>query len=167
MVGGLTTLGLVPLRPRYQIDLFSLVTWFAAYKVGVFALVTINPRATRIIFLNALGIDLLLVFTLLYFTGGGDSLFYLLFFPLVAVNAYYFGPWVGLGAALIAGGLYTLSAWLVPPWVGWTPGFILSALAGLPAVTLGLVAGRGRRAPGGGGGRQTPPDGNAHRAPPP
>jgi signal transduction histidine kinase len=148
MVGGLTTLGLVPLRPRYRIDLFSLVTWFAAYKVGIFALVTINPRATRIIFLNALGIDLLLVFTLLYFTGGGDSLFYLLFFPLVAVNAYYFGPWVGLGAALIAGGLYTLSAWLVPPWVGWTPGFILSALAGLPAVTLGLVAERERRARG-------------------
>src|SRR2546426_2597597 len=151
MVGGLTTLGLVPLRPRYQIDLFSLVTWFAAYKVGVFALVTINPRATRIIFLNALGIDLLLVFTLLYFTGGGDSLFYLLFFPLVAVNAYYFGPWVGLGAALIAGGLYTLSAWLVAPSVGLSAGVILLALAGLPAGTLGLVAERERRGPGGGG----------------
>src|SRR6058998_1031983 len=148
MVGGLTTLGLVPLRPRYQIDLFSLVTWFAAYKVGVFALVTINPRATRIIFLNALGIDLLLVFTLLYFTGGGDSLFYLLFFPLVAVNAYYFGPWVGLGAAVVAGGLYAWSTVLVPPWVGWTPHLILAALAGLPAVTLGLVADRERRARG-------------------
>ena len=43
---------------------------------------------------------------LLFLTGGGDSLFYLLFFPLVAVNAYYFGPWVALAAALVAGGLY-------------------------------------------------------------
>ena len=34
MVGGLATLGLVPLRPRQQIDLYSLVLWFAAYKVG-------------------------------------------------------------------------------------------------------------------------------------
>ena len=34
---------------------------------------------------------------LVFLTGGGDSLFYLLFFPLVAVNAYYFGPWVALG----------------------------------------------------------------------
>jgi hypothetical protein len=30
MVGGLATLGLAPLRPRYQFDLFSLVLWFAA-----------------------------------------------------------------------------------------------------------------------------------------
>jgi signal transduction histidine kinase len=146
MVGGLATLGLVPLRPRHRIDLFSLVFWFAAYKVGIFALVTVNPRATRAIFVAALGIDLLLVFGLLYLTGGGDSLFYLLFFPLVAVNAYYFGPWVGLGAALVAGGLYAAAAALVPPWVGWPPVVILSVLVGLPAVALGLVADRERRA---------------------
>jgi signal transduction histidine kinase len=148
MVGGLATLGLVPLRPRHRIDLYSLVFWFGAYKTGIFALVTITPRATRGIFLAALGIDLLLVFVLLCLTGGGDSLFYLLFFPLVAVNAYYFGPRVGLVAALLAGGLYTFSAWVVPPWVGWTPGIILAALVGLPAMTLGLVADRERRARG-------------------
>jgi signal transduction histidine kinase len=148
MVGGLATLGLVPLRPRQRIDLVSLVAWFALYKVGVFALVTVNPRATRGIFVAALGIDLLLVFGLLYLTGGGDSLFYLLFFPLVAVNAYYFGPWVGGGVALVAGGLYALAAALVPPWVGWPPVVILSVLVGLPAVALGLVADRERRARG-------------------
>ena len=32
MVGGLATLGLVPLRPRQQIDLHSLVLWFAALQ---------------------------------------------------------------------------------------------------------------------------------------
>ena len=37
MVGGLATFGLVPLRPRHEIDLYWLVFWFAAYKVGVFA----------------------------------------------------------------------------------------------------------------------------------
>jgi signal transduction histidine kinase len=146
MVGGLATLGLVPLRPRYRIDLYSLVVWFGAYKLGVFALVTVNPRNTRAVFLCALGVDLLLVFWLLCLTGAAESLFYLLFFPLVAVNAYYFGPWVGLGAALVAGMLYTLSAWLIPPWVGWTPGILLATMFGLPAVTLGLVAERERRA---------------------
>ncbi len=146
MVGGLATLGLVPLRPRHRIDLYWLVFWFAAYKVGIFALVTVNPRATRAIFVGALAIDLLLVFVLLSLTGGAESLFYLLFFPLVAVNAYYFGAWVGIGAAVLAGALYALSATLVPPWVGWTPPLILAALFGLPAVTLGLVAERERRA---------------------
>lgn len=146
MVGGLATLGLVPLRPRHRIDLPRLVFWFAAYKVGIFALVTVNQRATRAIFLGALAIDLTLVWVLLSLTGGADSLFYLLFFPLVAVNAYYFGPLVGMGAALVSGGLYAFAAWLVPPWVGWTPPIILAAFAGLPAVTLGMVANRERRA---------------------
>jgi two-component system, NtrC family, sensor kinase len=48
----------------------------------------------------------------------------------------------------VAGGLYAWSTVLVPPWVGWTPHLILAALAGLPAVTLGLVADRERRARG-------------------
>ena len=103
MVGGLASLGLVPLRPRYRFDLFSLVFWFAAYKLGVFAIVSMNPRATRIIFSVALIVDLAIVFGLLYLTGGGDSPFVNLFFPLVAVHAYYFGRWVGLLLTGVAG----------------------------------------------------------------
>lgn len=148
MVGGLATLGLVPLRPRHRIDLYSLVLWFALYKLGIFALVTVHPRATRAIFLGALGIDLLLVFVLVYLTGGGESLFYLLFFPLVAVNAYYFGPWIAFAAALAAGGLMAAAASLAPPWIGWTGVTLLVVMFGLPAVTVGLVADRERRARG-------------------
>ncbi|PYM12026.1 MAG: hypothetical protein DMD81_25205 [Candidatus Rokuibacteriota bacterium] len=145
MVGGLATIGLIPLRPRYRIDLVSLVFWFAAYKLGVFALVTVQPAATRAIFLGALGVDLGLVFMLLLLTGGGDSFYYALFFPLVTVNAYYLGPRIATAAALTAGALYALAAWLVPPWVSWPSVFFLSALCGLPAVSLGHVAERERR----------------------
>src|SRR5207249_3817617 len=88
MVGGLATLGLDPNRRR--VDIYSIVLWYAAYKLGIFALVTVSPHQTRAIFIGALGVDLLLVFALLYLTGAGYSLFYLLFFPLAAVNAYYF-----------------------------------------------------------------------------
>ncbi len=146
MVGGLATLGLDPLRAGHRVDLYSLVLWFAAYKAGVFALVTLNPKRTRSIFTGALGVDLLLVFSLLSLTGGGYSLFYLLFFPLVAVNAYYFGPLVGLVVSLLAGLLYAAAAYLAPPWVGWTPVVILSGLFGLPAFAVGHVAVRERRA---------------------
>jgi signal transduction histidine kinase len=148
MVAGLATLGLFPFRPRHQVDLYRLVFWFAGYKLGVFALVTANPRATRLIFLGALAIDLGLVFALLCLTGAAESVFYLLLFPLVAVNAYYFGPLVGLGAALVAAGLYAAASALVPPFVGWIAVSIVSVLAGLPALTLGLVAERERRARG-------------------
>ena len=146
MVGGLASVGLVPLRPRYRFDLYSLVTWFAAYKVGVFALVTINARATRLIFSAALAVDLMMIFALLYLTGGGDSPFVSVFFPLVAVNAYYFGPWMGLGLTAVAGLLYWTSAWLAPPMAAWTGVVNLMGLIGLPAYALGHVADRERRA---------------------
>jgi signal transduction histidine kinase len=146
MVGGLATLGLAPLRPRYRIDLYQLTFWFAAYKLGIFALVSLNPRATRIIFSAALGVDLLLIFALLYLTGGGDSPFVNLFYPLVGVNAYYFGRWTGLGLAAVAGLLYWTAAWLAPPEAAWTAVVMVIAITGLPAYALGHVADRERRA---------------------
>ena len=148
MVGGLATLGLVPLRPRYRIDLPSLVFWFAMYKAGILALVSINPRSTRVVFSGALAVDLSVIFALLYLTGGGDSPFVNLFFPLVAVNAYYFGRWVGLFLTLVAGLVYWAAARLAPPETAWTAVVILMGLVGLPAFALGHVADRERRARG-------------------
>ncbi len=145
MVGGLATLGLAPLRPRYRFDLFSLVVWFAAYKACVLALVTVKPRATRFIFSGALAVDLLVVFALLYLTGGGESLYYLLFFPLVAINAYYFGRAIGLVITLVTGLIFWLACWLAPPPATWTAVVILMALVGLPAFALSHVAERERR----------------------
>jgi signal transduction histidine kinase len=147
MVGGLATLGLA-LRPRHRIDLPSLVFWFAMYKVGILALVSVNPsaRKTRVVFSGALAVDLLLIFALLYLTGGGASLFYLLFFPLLAVNAYYFGPWMGFTGAVVAGLLYAGAAALAADWVGWNAVIILIGLFGLPALAVGMVANRERRA---------------------
>jgi signal transduction histidine kinase len=145
MVGGLATLGLA-LRPRHRIDLASLVFWFAMYKVGILALVSVNPRSTRVVFSGALAVDLLLIFALLYLTGGGASLFYLLFFPLLAVNAYYFGPTMGFAGAVVAGLLYAAAAKLAADWVGWNAVIILIGLFGLPALAVGVVANRERRA---------------------
>src|SRR6266851_7191226 len=61
MVGGLSSLGLA-LRPRHRIDLPSLVFWFAMYKAGILALVSVNPssRKTRVVFSGALAVALLL-----------------------------------------------------------------------------------------------------------
>jgi signal transduction histidine kinase len=146
MVGGLATLGLVPLRPRYRIDLPSLVFWFAMYKVGILALVSVNPRSASVVFSGALAADLSLIFALLYLTGGGDSPFVNLFYPLVAVNAYYFGRWVGLGLALLAGLIYWEAAHLAPPEAAWTAVVNLMGMVGLPAFALGHVADRERRA---------------------
>src|ERR1700694_1558996 len=141
MVGVLATLGLVRLRPRYQIQSYDqIVFWFAMYKVGVLALVTVNPRNTRWTFVGALGIDLVLVFALLILTGGGDSTWVNLFFPLVAVNAYYFGRWMGLVLTAVAGGLYWTAGWLAPPQAAWTAVVILMGMVGLPGTLSRLQA---------------------------
>jgi len=145
MVGGVSTLGLA-LRPRHRIDLPSLVFWFAMYKAGILALVSVNPRATRVVFSGAVAVDLSLIFVLLYLTGGGDSLFVNLFYPLIAVNAYYFGRWVGLLLTLLAGLLYWAAALLAPPQASWTAVVMVMALVGLPAFAVGHVADRERRA---------------------
>ena len=146
MVGTLATIGLAPLRPRYRFDVFWLVQLFAIYKAGILAFVTIRPRATRFIFSAALGVDLLLTFALVYLTGGGDSPFVNLFYPLVAINAYYFGRWMGLLLTGVTGFLYWTAAWLAPPEAAWTAVVILMGQVGLPAFALGLVADRERRA---------------------
>jgi len=147
MVGGLATLGLA-LRPRHRIDLPALVFWFAMYKVGILALVSVNPseQKTRAVFSGALAVDMMLIFALLYLTGGGDSLFVNLFYPLLAVNAYYFGRWVGLILTMLAGLLYWAAALLAPPEAAWTAVAILMGLVGLPAFAVGHVAERARRA---------------------
>jgi signal transduction histidine kinase len=148
MVGGLATLGLIPFRARHGVDIYFLVLWFAAYKLGIFALVTVSPRQTRGIFIGALSVDLLLVFALMYLTGGGDSQAVNLFYPLLAVNAYYFGRWVSLLLAALAGLLYWAAAWLSPPPTAWTAVAILMGNVGLPAYAVGYVAERERRARG-------------------
>ena len=111
------------------------------YKVCILALVSVNPRSTRVVFSGALAVDLLLIFALLYLTGGGASLFYLLFVPLLPVNAYYFGPWMGFAGAIVAGLLYAAAAALAADWVGWNAVIILIGLVGLPALAVGMVGG--------------------------
>src|SRR5215467_10675449 len=147
MVGGLATLGLA-LRPRHRIDLPALVFWFAMYKVGILALVSVNPseQKTRAVFSGALAVDMMLIFALLYLTGGGDSLFVNLFYPLLAVNAYYFGRWVALILTMLAGLFYWAAALLAPPAAAWTAVAILMGMVGLPAFAVGHVAERERRA---------------------
>src|SRR5262249_31823837 len=147
MVGGLATLGLA-LRPRHRIDLPALVFWFAVYKVGILALVSVNPSAqkTRAVFSGALAVDMMLIFALLYLTGGGDSLFVNLFYPLLGGNAYSFGRGVALTVPMLAGLSHWAAALLAPPAAAWTAVAILMGMVGLPAFAVGHVAERERRA---------------------
>src|SRR3990172_3559115 len=115
MIGGLAALLLVPLQPEHRLHLLPLLAGFVLYKLAFFALIVIWPGEARRISLATLGVDLGVVFVLVWFTGGGESHFYLLFYPLVALDAYYFGPGIGTLAAALSAGLMAGGGPLAPP----------------------------------------------------
>jgi len=148
MLGGLAALLVVPLRPEHRVHLGPLLGGFIVYKAVLLAILVRWTDRTRLLSLATVGADLVVVFLLVWFTGGAESQFYLLFYPLVALDAYYFGPAVGLGAAAGAAGLLGVAHWLAP-----TPGagphiVARAALLGLLALALGHVAARERAARG-------------------
>ncbi len=145
MIGGFAALSVVPLRPEHQVHLGPLLGAFIAYKAGLFALLALRPERARTLFLGTLGADLAIVFLLVLFTGGGESHFYLLFSILVALNALYFGPGVGVLAAALSAGLVALANVLVGPSVLWSHIGARGALFGLLGLSLGHIAGRERR----------------------
>jgi signal transduction histidine kinase len=148
MIGGVAALFLVPLRPEHRIHLAPLLVGFIAYKAGLLAILARWAERAREVFLATLAADLGLVFLLVWFTGGGESHFYLLFYLLVALNAYYFGPGIGTQAAVLAAGLLALANWLVPPATPWVHIASRAAVLGLLGLALGHVAARERAARG-------------------
>jgi two-component system, NtrC family, sensor kinase len=146
VVGGLAALLLVPLRPEHEIHLVPLLAGALGYKVVLLVSLAWLPGQARPIFLATLGIDLAIVFTLVWFTGGGASHFYLLFYLLVALHAYYFGPSIGALAAAVSAALLAAANALAPPPLAWAHIASRAALLGLLGVALGYIAARERAA---------------------
>jgi signal transduction histidine kinase len=146
MIGGLAALSIAPLRPEHQVHLGPLLGAFIAYKAALFALLFLRPERARGIFLATLGGDLGIVFILVWFTGGGESHFYLLFLILVALNAYHFGSGIGVLAAALSAGLMGLANVLVVPAAPWAHIGARAALFGFLGLALGHIASRERTA---------------------
>ena len=146
MIGGLAALLIVPLRPEHEIHLGPLLGVFILYKSLLFLLLFLFPTRARSLFLTTLSTDLVIVFLLVWFTGGGESHFYLLFSVLVVLNALYFGAGVGVLVAAFSAGLMALANVLVAPSAPWPHISARAALFGLLGLALGHIASRERAA---------------------
>ena len=144
LLGGVAALFLVPLRPEHQRHLAPLLGAFLVYKAASLMVLARWTARARAILLGTVAADLVFVFLLVWFTGGAESHFYLLFYPLVALDAYYFGPGIGIAAAIAASVLLGIANWLTPPLAPWVHVASRAALLGLLALALGHVAARER-----------------------
>ncbi len=119
MLGGLVALFLVPLRPEHQHHLAPLAWVFVAYKILFFLAIRTWPTYLHPILLGTTWLDLLFVSLFVWFSGGLESHFYVLFYLLVALAAARFGPGIGLAAAGAAGLLYGLASLVGSPETDW------------------------------------------------
>lgn len=145
IVGTFIWLLLAPLSPRERFLPLLLLLAFLGYSLVLYLLVWMESIRFKRLNLWVLIGDLTFATLLVSFTGGVKSDFYLAFYLLTALQAFYYGLLRGLFVAFSASILYLLSSWPVPSWEAWLSGALRVAFLWLIAVSLGLLSERGKR----------------------
>ncbi len=110
MLGGLAAVLLIQHPPEHRPYLNGLAWAFVAYKALLFLAIRAWGARLRLILLATTTLDLVFVALFVWFSGGLDSHFYLLFYLLVALAAAHFGPGAGFAVAGGASVLYALAS---------------------------------------------------------
>ncbi len=147
ILGGLLWLLFVPEDPLHRTVLSWLFVGYVVYSMTLYTGILSWPRWVKRLYLTAMVIDLGFIFALILFVGRLRGSFFIAFYLLVAIHAFYFGLPVGLIAALASSGLYgVLYLSLHGPAIIPVQDFLLRlSFLFLIAVSLGLLAGRERR----------------------
>ena len=148
LVGGLGWLLLHvrdhPIDPHAHRQTLALFLAFGVYSVGLYLINAWRPGHVRPLYRAAMAVDLAFLLMLVRVTGGMLSNFYLAFYLLIALHAFYFGLATGTALAVLTGGLYVLlegsAGVLSPSDLGLRVGFFL-----LVGVCMGGLAERERR----------------------
>jgi len=119
MLGGMVALFLVPVLPEHQAHVVPLAWVFIAYKALLFLAIWTWPARLRLILLATTGLDLVFVSLFVWFSGGLESHFYLLFYLLVGLTAFHFSPGIAIATAGAAGVLYSLASTVGEPGADW------------------------------------------------
>ncbi len=83
--------------------------FFFSYSAVLCAATLWRPEQVRRLYLAALFLDLFFLHWLIRYTGGFESEFFLAFFLLIALHAFYFGLRVGAAVGLLSSCVYVLA----------------------------------------------------------
>ncbi len=121
-----------------------IAAWFAAYGILLYLLLFLRPARKNAVYSLSLPFDLSFVYLLIVNSGGFESTFFIGFFLLTALHAFYFGPLRGFAAAGGCAAVYFLAGSRVSP-VDWTDFALRAAFLVLIALPIGLFSAKTRR----------------------
>lgn len=133
-----------PHGPALGRQLFWLFGTFTAYSVLLYLINALRPGRLSLLYRVAMILDLAFIFILVRLTGGMASNFFLAFYLLIALHAFYFGLATGALTAALTSLLYPFAD-------AWPPPIDLSDLALrlgfflLVGLCMGFLAERERR----------------------
>ncbi|MGH7409238.1 MAG: two-component system sensor histidine kinase NtrB, partial [Candidatus Methylomirabilales bacterium] len=145
IAGSLLWVLLAPLPPGLRWHLGLLLLTFAAYSAGLYALVLARGFTIAALNLWVFALDLAFATALVHLTGGLGSDFYLAFYLLTALQAFYYGLRRGIVASVLSFLLYAAVARPGLAMDAWSALALRGAFLGLLGVTLGLLSERERR----------------------
>lgn len=139
-LGGIGWLLFVPLQPQQWVILAALLGAFSLYSGGLYALTFLRPARIRTYYLCVFIVDLLIITALNDYVGEVKGSFYLAYYLLVALHAYYFGLGMGLLVAGVASVLYVMSDYPEFRTIVWHEYTLRITFLFLVATFLGLLA---------------------------
>jgi signal transduction histidine kinase len=144
-LGGIGWLLFVPLQPQQWVILAALLVAFALYSGGLYGLICLRPARIRTYYLCVFIVDLIFITALNDYVGEVKGSFYLAYYLLVALHAYYFGLRMGLIVAGLASVLYAMSDYPEFQTIVWPEYALRMAFLFLVATFLGLLAEKDKR----------------------
>jgi signal transduction histidine kinase len=104
-----------PQDPEAHLHLISFFAAFWVYSILLYLVNWFRPGRLPFLYRIAMLLDLAFIFHLVWKTGGMESNFYLAFYLLIALHAFYFGLATGAGVAVLASLAYLFADAWPPP----------------------------------------------------
>jgi signal transduction histidine kinase len=140
ILGGVAWLSLAPLSPDESVRLIKALVAFSAYSILLYIIILTSPGRLTSVYLVSLVLDLFFVFTLVNLQPDFNNSFFLGYYMLTALHAFYFGVGFGLFVAVISCFLYYLNIHPLLYQFHWTDLGLRMVFLFPIAVPLGLLS---------------------------